>query len=386
MNRSVVLFFWMLAATLVTYVSRPFHVSAEEKKSAAETVAAAKKNGGSKNGDEKVRDFYEVLDDVMADFEYDLKNSQVQGLQNISLRNIAVSENVPPSFKKHLELIVSEKILKNSKAQIIECLPCRSKKATLNGQSLVITSPDSDPAQLARLAKQSGILNFMDVSFSYQPSGIIVSLVITDADNGTMTWSRSYNSESSRAAAFRRGVDFNQVDQARRSGEYEPTVLYRPSLYFMYEADVTGYTGTLGLGVRIAERYDNRKKEIGFELLYLLGINTLTGNTTSATGGTTQTLFGGFNLSLTFVHAWNLIGDLENFNRGRGSIFAAIGGMYASGYLAAVIRGGYEHRMGKHWSISGIVGYRPSAVAIIQSTATSVSGFEFGISVSALFF
>jgi hypothetical protein len=377
----VVLKFSLLGALLGLCLSPSGH--AAEGGSAKDSVQAAKKAEGDKK-DQKVRDFYETLDDVMADFEYDLKNQQVQGLQNLSIRNIVVSENVPNSFKSHLELIVNEKIMQNTKTQIIECLPCRSKKATLSGSNLVITSPDSDPAHLARLAKQTGILHFMDIAFSYQPTGLMVSMVVSDADNGTITWSRSYNSESSRAAAFRRGVDFNQIDKARRSGEYEPTVLYRPTIYFMYEKDVTSYTGCLGIGVRIAERYDNRKREVGFELTYLLSIGSLTG--ASAAAGNPATLFGGFNISLQFVHAWNLIGELENFNQARGSIFAGIGGMYASGYLAGLVRAGYEHRMGKHWSISGLVGFRPDATAIIQGASSQVSGFEFGISVSGIFF
>lgn len=360
-------------------VTAPLH--AEEKMSAADSVAAAKKAMAKDNKDSKFRDFYEVLEDVYADFEYDLKNSQVQGLQNLSVRNIAVSEQVPQSFRAHLELITTERIMKHTKTQIIECLPCRARKASLSGEKLIITSPETDPAHLARIAKQAGILHFMDISFAYQTSGLILSLVITDADTGAVVWSRSYNSEHSRAAAQRRGVDFEQIDKARKSGEYEPTILYRPTAYFIYAQGANGFVGNLGVGLRIAERYDNRRKEVGFELTYLMSVATLTGQATA-----TPDIFGGFNLSLLFVHAWNFIGSLENFNEGRTSLFVGVGGMYASGYLAGLARLGVEYRMGKRWSISGLVGYRPPATAMLGGTATPVSGVEFGVSVSALFF
>src|SRR4051794_18089385 len=52
------------------------------------------------------RNFYEVLDDLLKDFEFDLKNGDVKGLKDLSLRNTGVSENIPPSFKSHLELLI----------------------------------------------------------------------------------------------------------------------------------------------------------------------------------------------------------------------------------------------------------------------------------------
>lgn len=333
------------------------------------------------NSDKKFRDFYSVLEDVIADFEYDLKNSQVQGLKNLSIRNIALSENVPQSFKNHIELLISEKIIKHTKTQIIECNPCRSKKATISGDNLIIQSPDQDPSQLARIARRIGVSNFMDIAFSYQPSGIILSLYTTDAESNAIVWSRTYNSETSRAEAFRRGVDYSQIDDSRKSGEYEPSTLYKPTIYYLFERTTNGYSGNLGLGFRMVERYDNRKKEVGFEVDYLLG--GLGGGNTADPGN----IYSSFNITLLFVHAWNLIGNLENFHKVRGSIFVAIGGTFASGYLGGLIRGGYEWRLGKHWAISGNLGFRPSASVFLNNTSIgTISGLEFGVGVSALLY
>jgi len=47
--------------------------------------------------------------------------------------------------------------------------------------------------------------------------GDILSMYITDPESGSVIWSRSYNSETSRAAAFRRGVDYTQIDDAGAS-------------------------------------------------------------------------------------------------------------------------------------------------------------------------
>ncbi|MBI2712298.1 MAG: hypothetical protein HYX41_05495 [Bdellovibrio sp.] len=335
----------------------------------------------TKEGD---RNFYDVLEDILSDFEYDLKNGNVAGLKDIAIRNIATSENIPPSFKNHLDLLITERILKTSKARVLQCLPCKARKTTLNGDQMTVSSPDTNPAELARIAKTAGISHFLDSAFSYQPTGIVLSMYISDPDTGSVVWSRSYNSESSRAAAFRRGVDYNQIDDARRQTEYTPTVLHRFSLYYLFEPNLPQNTGTLALGYRMMERYDNRKKEVGFEVEYHVDPTTMV----SSVGVSAQNIYAawGLNLTLTFVHAWNFIGEEENYNSIRGSAFAALGGTYASGFLGGLLRFGYEWRLGKHFGISAILGYRPAASAFVSgSTSGTISGIEYGIGVNALF-
>jgi hypothetical protein len=253
----------------------------------------------------------------------------------------------------------------------------------LNGDQVTVTSPENDPTEIARIAKLAGIQNFMDVAFSYQPSGIVLSMFIVDPETGSIIWSRSYNSETSRASAYRRGVDFSQVDEARKQTEYQPTIQYRALVYYLFEPNVSGTTGTLGFGYRMMERYDNRKKEVGFELDYLVQSSALVGGTS---GGTGANLYGGLNLTLLFLHAWNLIGNEENFNTVRGSVFAGVGGTYASGYLGGLFRGGYEWRLGKHYAVTPTLGYRPSSTVFVSGTPNgSVSGVEFGVAISMLF-
>lgn len=338
---------------------------------------APKKNDSERN-------FYEVLEDVIGDFEFDLKDGNVTGLKDLAIRNVVLSENVPPSFKNHLELLITERILKETKARVIQCLPCKSRKALLSGDQVTITSPDTNPVELARIAKLAGISHFMDIVFTYQPTGMVLSMYITDPETGSIIWSRSYNSENSRASAFRRGVDYSQIDSARKQTEYMPTVQYRTTILYLFEPNVSGTTGCIGAGFRMMERYDNRKKEVGFEMDYLKDASTIVNS--SATAASTVNLYSGINLTLLFVHGWNLIGDEENFNRARGHIFAAIGGTYSSGFLGGLARFGYEWRLGKHFAVSGNLGYRPSASAFLTGTsAGSVSGVEFGLGVSLLF-
>jgi hypothetical protein len=330
------------------------------------------------------RNFYEVLQDVLDDFEYDLKNGNVSGLKDVSIRNIAISENIPPSFKSHLELLITEKILKNAKTRVLQCLPCKARKTTLSGDQVQISSPDTNPNELARIAKIAGIQHYMDLAFSYQPSGIVLSMYTTDPDTSAVVWSRSYNSETSRASAFRRGVDFNQIDEARKETEYSPLLQSRLILYYLFEPNLPSQTGCLALGYRLVERYDNRKKEVGFELDYLADAATIV-NKSGASSTDIYTAFG-FNLTLLFTHAWNLIGEEENYNQIRQSIFAGIGGTYASGYLAGLVRVGYELRFAKHFGASLNLGFRPNATAFIGGTSSgTIGGVEYGLGINVMF-
>ncbi len=346
--------------------------------------AEAPKKSASTDG-KGVRNFYEVLQDLVSDFEYDLKNGEVEGLKNLAIRNLATSENIPPSFKNHLELVITEKILKTTKSRILQCLPCRSKRTTLDGEQVTISSAETNPVELARIAKMAGIEHFMDLAFSYQPSGMVLSMYITEPEGGSIVWSRSYNSETSRASAFRRGVDYSQIDDARKQMEYTPMLQFRTTIYYMFQPDIGGlYTGCLGAGLRLMERYNNRRSEVGFELDYFLDTSIIAGSAASA--ATETRLYRSVNLTMLFMHAWNLIGEEENFNKARGSIFAGVGGTYASGFLGGLIRAGYEWRLAKHWAVSGNLGYRPPSTAFLNSTAVgAVHGVEFGLGISGLF-
>ena len=324
------------------------------------------------------RNFYKVLDEVLSDFEYELKAGQVMGIKDLSIRNIATSENVPPSFKSHLELLITERIMKTAKSRIVHCVACRSKKTTLDGKSMVISSSESNPAELQRLAKLNGIQNFMDVAFAYQPTGMMLSIQISDAETGTTVWTRNYNSENTRLAAQRRGVDYQESDEAKIKMEYSPTVAVRPIIYTLMapKAANSGYSTSLGLGLRVMERYDNRHKEVGFEMNYYLDVPKLVGITQDPSN-----VWAKFNLTMLFMHAWGLFGDEENYNQTRGVIHAGVGGTYASGVLGGLVRGGYEWRFAKHWVLDAFVGYRPKATVLISGSTSSLVGVEGGLGV-----
>jgi len=92
------------------------------------------------------------------------------------------------------------------------------------------------------------------------------------------------------------------------------------------------------------ERYDNRQKEVGFELNYYYDIAALTGQPSAKTK---TNIYSGMNFTMLFQHAWScsemkktIIRLVCDHRRNRGT--------YASGFLGALIRGTYEWRLAKH--------------------------------------
>lgn len=329
----------------------------------------------------KERDFYAVLDDTLGDFEFDLKHDAVKGTENIAIRDITVSERIPRSFTAHLEDLITERILRATKNKVIQCLGCRSRRTALSDDKISMISPRTSPKELQRVAKARGIQHFMDVTFTYQPTGIIMSMTITEPASANVVWTHTYNSESSRAAVMRRGLDMDQLDPStRRITEYPAILQYRLSVDYLFEPNVSGTTGCLGFAFRLVERYANRKMEIGFEAEYLK-------DSSSSPSSTAPDLYSGVNLTLLMLHAFNLFGSQEDFNQARASIYGGLGGTYTSGYLGALIRGGFEWRMAKHFATTVHLGYRPASTVFlpISSGVTSVSGMEYGAGISLMF-
>ena len=134
----------------------------------------------------------------------------------------------------------------------------------------------------------------------------------------------------------------------------------------------------------MVERYDNRKKEVGFEADYMTDATTIV----NSAGASPQNIYSGFGLNFTllFLHAWNFIGEEENYNLIRGSVYVGVGGTYSSGFLGGLIRTGYEWRLGKHFGTSLNLGYRPTASAFVGgATSGTITGLEYGLGINVLF-
>ena len=71
------------------------------------------------NKNTTIRKFHEVLTELLDEFGHDVKSNQVQGLKNIAIRKVRVSEALPKSYENYLDVLTSEKIRKNSDIRLI---------------------------------------------------------------------------------------------------------------------------------------------------------------------------------------------------------------------------------------------------------------------------
>ena len=76
-------------------------------------VIVEEMNKSKENGD----NFSFVLEELMANFAKDVRKSQLDGLQNISIRKVSVNRAIPKSYESYIDYIISEQIRENSKGE-----------------------------------------------------------------------------------------------------------------------------------------------------------------------------------------------------------------------------------------------------------------------------
>jgi hypothetical protein len=87
----------------------------------------------------EVRQFHDVLNDLLSEFTYDVKQGQVNGLKNLSIRRVDISDTLPRTYEQYVELLVSERLRENSKVKLLNCVPCKSKSSTTSSELMPLT-------------------------------------------------------------------------------------------------------------------------------------------------------------------------------------------------------------------------------------------------------
>lgn len=321
----------------------------------------------------EVRQFHEVLDELLTEFAYDVKMGQIQGLKNLAIRKVEVSESIPATYASYLELMVSERIQENSRVRLINCLPCKSKTSRLAEGKLLITSPRTNVAEMARAADQLGIEHFMDVVLVYHTSHMVLAFQVFDTKTTENTWSKTYNSETIKSRYQKMAVDFSQVAKSREGSEYKPE--YR-LLFGMGGGSIpniggdTTDSGMLNLQIRGTEKFNNRMSEFGLLLSVYVQSKSLlsefptTGDGDSGAANSAADAGAASSdpipyeqaYSLTAMYAHNFVNAVENYNNIRHAVHAGAGIFLASGFFAPTIRTGWDIYFGRRFSanISGV--------------------------------
>ena len=319
-----------------------------------------------------VRRFHQVLDELLAEFGYDIKTGDIKGLENIALRKVSVSEALPHSYKKYMKMLVSERIMDNADIKVLNCIPCEGKTSRVVEGKFIITSPATNVAELKLAAKRLGIANFMDVILVYHSTHMVLGVEIFDIESNELVWSRSYNSETIKSRYQKLAIDYSQIAKSRESDEYEPEyrILVGAGGASVPNLGSSDSSAMLSIEIRSTEKFNNRKSEFGMMLTLFSSSNSLlseypsvegTGggsaseSTDSSSGATatpaepepftTAIVIGG-------LYSHNFLGSVESYDQIRQGVHLMGGGLVASGYMAPIVRAGWDVFFGRRYVLT----------------------------------
>ncbi len=334
-----------------------------------------------------VRQFHEVLNDLLTEFSYDVKQGQINGLKNLAIRRVDVSDTLPNTYEQYVELLATERIRENSKVKLINCVPCKTKSSTMVEGKLMISSPLSNVQKMDEAANQLGIENFMDVVLVYHTTHMVMAFNIFSTQSKELVWARTYNSETLRSRYQRLAVDYNQVEKSRTSDEYVPDYKILVGFGSSQLPNVAGTSrdkSFLSLHVRAVEKFDNRRLDFG--LLTSFWANTakfLKAYPSEGSSGTTttQTYTGEarpvaykYVLGVHALVARNFVGDVEVYDRVRHGLHLGIGSIISTGYLAPSVRAGWDMYFGRRFVATFAGHYIMPSTILVGSKYQSARG------------
>jgi hypothetical protein len=334
-----------------------------------------------------------VLEELLTEFGYDVKNGQVSGLRNVAIRKTSVNESLPQSYEKYLEMLVSERIRLNSDVKLINCITCQARTSSLVEGKLKLSSPDTNIVQLRDAAKMMGIENFIDVLLVYHTSHMILAIEVFNIDSGETLWTKTYNSETLRTRFQKIAVDYSQIAKSKAGDEYNPEFRYTVGVGAGGISNVAGESpdnSAISLNLKASEKFNNRNSEFGLSLKYFMTMASISKSyptsgkaptTTAAAGdGTTEEdtslkakpFKSAFSLQATY--AQNFMGSLESFDDIRNGFHLGLGGFYATGYLAPAMSVGWDVFFGKRFIMTVAALYLVPSDVLIGKEFVKTSG------------
>jgi hypothetical protein len=325
----------------------------------------------------RIRRFHEVLDDLLAEFGYDVRMGQMNGLKNVSVRKVTVSDALPQSYERYVETLVTERIRDNARVRIISCMACKTKTSRLIEGKLFITSPATNVTTMRDAATTLGIEYFIDVALIYHTTHMVLAFEVFNTQSNELVWARSYNSETIKSRFQKLAIDYKQVEKAHMSDEYVPE--YRTMVGFGggFVPNLNGMddSSVLGLMVRGTERFDNRRHEFGLQLNLYMSKASFIGGTPAEDESSTKLdpWANAFNLSA--LYARHFVGSVESYDTIRHGFNGGIGFMYASPtYLSLTARSGWDIFMGKRFVASMSLLYVANAKIYVDEEYKDTKG------------
>lgn len=340
----------------------------------------------------RIRRFYEVLDELLAEFGYDVKSGQIKGLANVSIRKVRVSQAIPKTYEEYIETLLSERMREQSQVKIISCVPCKTRTSSLVDGQLMISSPSTNLAKLDAAAASLGIDNFMDVVLVYHTTHMVLAIDIFDTKTKELVWARTYNSETVRSRYQKLAVDYSQIAKSRPTDEYVPDFRYLIGLGGGAIPNVAGTkddSTMLNVQVRATEKFNNRKDEFGLLFSVLRSTKSLLKSYPSEKPNTAaskdppaveekvvKTTPKPFSsaMGLYGLYSHIFLGNVESYDRLRHGLHFGLGGLFTTGYLAPAVRSGWDLYLGRRFVTTFGFNYIGQSSIVIETKSTTTKG------------
>jgi hypothetical protein len=363
----------------------------KDKVSAAEQSAEGEKLRVANSS--TIRRFHEVLDELLAEFGYDIKLGQIKGLSNLSFRKVRVSKSIPRTYEDYVEMLLTERIRDNSQIRMLTCVPCKTRTSALVEGKLMVTSPATNVGKLESAAAMLGIEHFMDAVLVYHTTHMVLAVNIFNAKTKELLWARTYNSETIKSRYQKLAVDYSQVAKARPGEDYVPDYRFLIGLGGGGIPNVGGSSADstmLNLQIRATEKFNNRRTEFGMLLSVYQATSALVkeypseGTKTKSedppevvevsTGPEPKPFKQALGIYGLYSHSF--LGAIESYNNIRHSLNAGAGIILATGYFAPTARLGWDIFMGRRFSTNvGAVYIGQSTILVDDETVKTKGGF-----------
>lgn len=348
-----------------------------------------------------IRRFHEVLDELLAEFGYDVKMGQIKGLSNLAFRKVRVSKAIPRTYEDYIEMLLAERIRENSQIRMIACVPCKTKTSALVDGRLMVTSPATNVARLESAAEMLGIENFMDAVLVYHTTHMVLAVNVFNAKSKELLWARTYNSETIKSRYQKLAVDYSQVAKSRPGEEYVPEYRFLFGIGGGAVPNVGGDSTDstmINLQIRATEKFNNRKTEFGM----LTSIYKTTSSfikeypAEKPEGGAaedppeveekvTEPTPKPFQqaLGVYAMYGHTFLGAVESYNKIRHGFHAGFGVLLAAGYFAPTVRGGWDIYMGRRFSTNiGALYIGRSSILVDGDTVETKGGLGGDLAIS----
>jgi hypothetical protein len=359
----------------------------EQEESEKAAYAEQLRRASSQN----VRRFHEVLDELLAEFGYDVKMGQIKGLKNIAIRKIRVSKAIPRSYERYMDMLLTERIRENSRIRLINCIPCRTRTSSVVDGKLLVTSPATNMAKLDSAAASLGVDNFMDAVLVYHTTHMVLAVTVFDVTSKETVWARTYNSETIKSRYQKLAIDYSQVEKSRPGEDYQPEYRFLFGLGGAGMPNVGGTTedsSMLNFQIRATEKFNGRKNEFGMMLSVLKTTASMQteypteGETAEADTTTeTETVASGLTpepfetaLGLYGMYGHLFVGPLESYNNTRHGVHFGAGLLLASSYIAPLVRTGWDIYFGRRWSTNIGVTYVGASSILVDGESIDTEG------------